>query len=64
MLEIKNIEIHKAAFLEALKKRNVDATSELDNVLSLNETRKKTQAAMDEKLSEANTIAKQIGDLF
>lgn len=64
MLEIKNIESQKAAYLEALKKRNVDAASEMDKVLSLNDTRKKTQAAMDEKLSESNAIAKQIGELF
>ncbi|NND77582.1 MAG: serine--tRNA ligase [Flavobacteriales bacterium] len=64
MLEIKHIESRKAEYIEALKKRNVDAAADLNKVIALNDERKKTQAAMDEKLSESNNIAKQIGELF
>lgn len=64
MLEVKNIETKKAEYLEALKKRNVDATSDFEQVLKLNDERKKTQGIMDEFLTESNAIAKQIGELF
>ena len=64
MLEVKNIESKKAEYLEALKKRNVEAAADFEKILELNNARKKTQGEMDELLSESNAIAKQIGELF
>ena len=64
MLEINRISEKKEALITALKKRNFDAEAPLNEVIDLNETRKKTQAILDEKQAESNKISKEIGELF
>ena len=64
MLQVNNIREHKDAYIEALKKRNFDAESIFDEVLSLDETRRSTQSRLDDTLAESNKLSKQIGLMF
>lgn len=64
MLEVKKIIQHKEAYTEALKKRNFDASSLFDQIISLDEKRRATQAQLDELLAQSNQLSKEIGVLF
>jgi seryl-tRNA synthetase len=64
MLQINNIREHKDAYIAALAKRGVDAKEALEDVLTTDETRRATQAQLDEILSQSNTFSKEIGLLF
>lgn len=64
MLRIQAIRDHKEEIIEALKKRNVDATSMIAEVLEVDETRRATQTKLDNTLAEANKLSKEIGMLF
>ena len=44
MLEVNKISENKAAMITALKKRHFDAEVPLNQVIDLNDTRKKTQS--------------------
>lgn len=65
MLEVNKIVADKASTLEGLNKRGLKNAEELiEKVIQLNEDRKSTQGKLDEALSQANNIAKQIGMLM
>lgn len=64
MLQVTNIRDHKEAYIKALSKRGINAKEVLEDVLSVDETRRSTQAQLDEVLSQSNTLSKEIGMLF
>lgn len=64
MLEIQKIREDKQAVIDALKKRNIDATETIAAILQADEDRRSTQVELDNILSEANKLAKEIGELF
>ncbi|MGB7786083.1 MAG: serine--tRNA ligase [Salinimicrobium sp.] len=64
MLQVANIRANKEAYLAALKKRNFDAEQIFSEVLELDETRRSTQAELDEQLAESNRLSREIGMLF
>ncbi|HET8753024.1 MAG TPA: serine--tRNA ligase, partial [Salinimicrobium sp.] len=64
MLQVANIRSNKEEYINALKKRNFDAEGIFSEVLELDETRRSTQAELDETLAESNKISKEIGILF
>src|SRR5690606_26984876 len=65
MLQVPFLRENKEEVITGLAKRNhLDAKERIENVLNLDEQRKKTQTELDELLSRANSIAKEIGDLF
>lgn len=64
MLQINNIREHKDAYITALAKRGMDAKEALEDVLTTDETRRDTQAQLDEILSQSNTFSKEIGLLI
>ncbi len=64
MLQVANIRAKKEAYIEALKKRNFDAEQLFSEVLDLDETRRSTQAELDETLAESNKLSKEIGLMF
>ncbi len=64
MLQVANIRANKEAYLAALKKRNFDAGEIFSEVLELDETRRATQAELDEQLAESNRLSREIGMLF
>ena len=64
MLQLKYLRENKEAVLEALEKRNFKEVELIDNLLDLDESRRKTQTELDQQLAEANSLAKEIGELF
>ncbi|WP_434037098.1 serine--tRNA ligase [Formosa sp. 4Alg 33] len=64
MLQIPFIRDNKDRIIANLAKRNIDATEMISEVLTLDETRRSTQAQLDNTLAEANTLSKEIGMLF
>jgi len=64
MLQLNAIRENKDAFINALKKRNLQADTIIENVVQLDENRKATQTLLDSTLADANKLSKEIGDLF
>ncbi len=64
MLQVANIRDNKEAYIEALKKRNFDASGIFSEVLELDEKRRSTQAELDETLAESNRLSREIGLMF
>ena len=64
MLQVSYIRDHKESVIKGLAKRNLEAEQVINEVLSLDEERRKTQSALDNVLSESNTVSKEIGLLF
>ena len=64
MLQVQRIRDHKEAFIKALKKRGMDATPVINQVLEADDNRRTTQAKLDDILAEANSLSKEIGILF
>jgi len=64
MLQIQFLRENRENAIESLKVKNFDASTIIDQVISLDDNRKSTQSSSDELLSRANTIAKEIGILF
>lgn len=64
MLQVHEIRAHKDAYINALKKRGLDASAAVNAILEADETRRTTQAKLDETLAQSNTFSKEIGKLF
>lgn len=64
MLQLQAIRDNKEEIINALNKRNIDATSLLENVLQLDEKRRATQTRLDNILAESNKLSREIGELF
>lgn len=64
MLQLKYLRENKEAVLKALEKRNFDGAELIDQIIELDEVRRKTQTELDQLLAEANSLAKEIGQLF
>ena len=64
MLEVQRIRDHKETFIKALKKRGIDATPVINQVLDADDNRRATQSKLDDTLAKANALSKEIGILF
>ncbi len=64
MLQINVIRQNKDEIINRLKVKFFDASTLIETILELDETRRETQTRMDQTLAEANQIAKSIGQLF
>tara|TARA_R110002072_G_scaffold22615_1_gene79185 strand:+ start:5335 stop:6606 length:1272 start_codon:yes stop_codon:yes gene_type:complete len=64
MLQVTDIRENKDQMITALAKRGIDAAQVLNEVLDADETRRSTQAKLDETLAQSNTFSKEIGILF
>jgi len=64
MLQLNYIRENKEEAIERLAIKNFDARQIFDQVLVLDNDRKKTQNELDSILNEANVLAKQVGDLY
>lgn len=64
MLQINTLREIKDQAIDLLKKRNKDFSSEIENAIELDDSRKSIQAELDQTLSESNKLSKEIGDLF
>lgn len=64
MLEIKKIRSAREEYISRLRKRGLDAEPVIDRLLELDDIRRNSQAALDDKLAEMNHLAREIGQLF
>lgn len=66
MLRIEKLRDQKDSIKNALKKRGLDDSflSVIDSLIALDDDRKNVQTSLDEMLSQANSISKEIGQLF
>jgi seryl-tRNA synthetase len=64
MLQIAFIRENQEKVITALAKRNIDATSVVEEVVQLDEKRRATQVELDSILSESNKLSKDIGELM
>ena len=64
MLQIAFIRENQEKVINALAKRNIDATTIVKEVVELDENRRATLVELDNVLSESNRLSKDIGDLM
>ena len=64
MLQVPFIREQRDLVIERLAKRNIDATQIIDEVIRLDEDRRRLQSQLDSVLAESNSISKEIGNLF
>ena len=64
MLQLNYIRENKDEAIARLAIKNFDAKAILEQLLELDSDRRRTQNELDSILNEANTLAKQVGDLF
>lgn len=64
MLQVPFIRDHREKVIEGLKKRNLDAVQMIEEVIALDETRRRLQTDLDNTLAESNNLSKEIGNLY
>ncbi|MBL6646691.1 MAG: serine--tRNA ligase [Flavobacteriaceae bacterium] len=64
MLDISILREHKNEIILALSKRGLDAKALVDQVIEADQRRRSLQAELDQNLAKANTLAKEIGQLY
>jgi len=64
MLQIAVIRENPQEIIDRLAIKNFNATAIVTKIIELDNNRRETQKKLDDTLSEANTIAKEIGNLF
>ena len=64
MLQIAFIRENQEKVIQALAKRNMDATTIVEEVVALDENRRATQVELDNTLAESNKLSKDIGALM
>lgn len=64
MLQVQVIREQKDEMIAAFKKRNIDGSALLEEVLQLDEKRRATQTRLDSVLAESNSLSKEIGILY
>lgn len=64
MLEIQRLRSEREAVIDGLKKRNIDVTLTVDNVLKLDKDWREAKSEMETISAEMNKLSKEIGILF
>ncbi|MBU3820532.1 serine--tRNA ligase [Flavobacteriaceae bacterium XHP0103] len=64
MLQVPFIRENKELVIAGLVKRNIDAAGMVDQVISLDEDRRRIQTELDNTLAESNALSKEIGNLY
>ena len=64
MLQVPYIRNHKEEVITKLAVKNFDAKDTIDEVIAIDEQRRKTQAELDNTLAESNKLSKEIGMLY
>ena len=64
MLDLTVVRTQKEQVIIALEKRGIDAVTLVDNALVADEKRRGLQSTIDQKLALANSLAKEIGELY
>jgi seryl-tRNA synthetase len=64
MLQVSQLRENRDSIIAALAKRNKDFSQQIDEIIRLDEIRRKSQNDLDNNLAEANKLSKEIGDFF
>lgn len=64
MLQVSYIRDNREQVLERLAVKNFKQAELVDEIIQLDDKRRQTQTSMDNVSAEANSAAKQIGDLM
>ena len=64
MLDLSVVHTQKEQVITALEKRGIDASTLVDNALVADEKRRGLQSTLDQKLALANSLTKEIGELY
>ncbi|WP_142784787.1 serine--tRNA ligase [Changchengzhania lutea] len=64
MLQVPFIREHRDLVITRLAKRNIDVTETIDEVIALDEERRRIQTALDNTLAESNALSKEIGMMY
>ena len=64
MLQIQRIRQQPEAIIEGLRKRGIDATQTVNDLIDLDAQRRGIRHQMEEKQARSNALAKEIGQLF
>ncbi len=64
MLEITRIRAEKDAIIEGLRKRNIDATDTVREILDLDQKWRDSKTSMESVAAELNQLSREIGQLF
>lgn len=64
MLQVPYIRENRDAVIKGLAKRNLDVTAMIDEVIALDENRRRLQTQLDATLAESNNLSKDIGALY
>src|SRR5690625_3407935 len=64
MLLVHEIRENKDAYVAALSKPGLQVEQQLDDIIQVDETRRKTQASLDEIWAKSNTYSREIGELY
>ena len=64
MLDLSVVRTQKEQVITALEKRGIDASTLVDNALVADEKRRGLQSTLDQKLALANSLAKEIGEVY
>lgn len=64
MLQVPFIRENQELVIERLKKRNIDTTEMITEVIKLDEERRQIQTELDNTLAESNALSKEIGILY
>ena len=64
MLQIQRIRQQPEAIIEGLKKRGIDATQTVNDLIDLDAQRRGIRHQMEEKQARSNALAKELGQLF
>ena len=64
MITITRLRTQQRQIIKALKKRDLDATQIVESILSLDESRRNTQAELDNVLAATNKLSREIGQFF
>lgn len=64
MLLVNDIRDQRSRIEQGLLKRNISDLSVLDQIIELDDNRKKTQFELDNTLAELNLLSRQIGELY
>ena len=64
MLTIQALREEKDRVLQALSKRHIDVSADIERVLEWDAQRRNTQSMLDDLLAQSNTLSREIGGLI
>ena len=64
MLTLQSLRENKDRVIQALSKRHIDASADINRILAWDKDRRQTQASLDDSLAKSNALSREIGGLM